>query len=943
MEIRGLFQGVSPLMAPFVNSAKKDIALTECLRRSLDHASSEHGQDPDAIGAIITGLIDSGRRLDLLTANVVRPSARPRWRAALAQILTDPDGPELYEVNLDSFTEAAVERFAEELHIDASKPDSPLTNAVLVALSESPAPRVQPPPLGTTRISNLSTIPAPTGVIGRQEVDDVKEALRTASPIFLSGPPGAGKSTIARSVADQMSEALGDLSVWWVDATSQESVTASCIALCRELGHAPADDAAAQARSLIARGGEWLIVMDNARSLDVVADVVPSNVRTVRALITSRAPLNTHHPHHQPVGPAGDDLMLKIAQTSLTTLPSDDVLSGLIRDCDGNPLALSTVCRYISATGAPVSEVLSLMAARPGAVLQDGPGPHYSAGFAPVIVKALRSLEGSRALDVMAALSLAGGHLQRQDLYRATGSDMEELHVALRRLMELGLISSSDAEVSCHALLSAVALETIEETQLCSVANTVFTVLFSTVWQQDEQRLLELARISEALPDRIARACPESVDARLSCAVQLSGHGLGSSADAQLRRASATITTESSLRDRAQLLVSKAIVQLNRGDLQAAERSARESIELNAKRDPATEEEGIREVAARGLLCLARCREYYEDWAQAADYARLAEKLSGGDTEVHALRVSLEIPLLSEKDQLAAYESIARTLSLAPGTRAAAFSQASRVAGATGAYQRAVDLAREACRIDASHDGEHTQHFARDLSDLGMALIANGEPVEAERPLRQSIDIYENERSDNLFSALPRMHLGRALVAQAGYGDSPASIELKAQARTVLAPAIALQRTLAPGTKEMASLLFARAQATEDHEQVIDLYREALEIDRSLFEDSHVEVCMDVNALAGRLCEAGRWQEARRTLDIAKTGIPELESTRPPVAFEFLLLQMLIYLSTEPSGLETAEMRGVAARVRRLLDSGTQEPIVSQLAIELLKRYHESR
>ncbi|MGO8609947.1 tetratricopeptide repeat protein, partial [Rhizobium johnstonii] len=57
----------------------------------------------------------------------------------------------------------------------------------------------------------------------------------------------------------------------------------------------------------------------------------------------------------------------------------------------------------------------------------------------------------------------------------------------------------------------------------------------------------------------------------------------------------------------------------------------------------------------------------------------------------------------------------------------------------------AVAIAQRAVSVDRAVGGERSLHVARDLNDLGMALIAHGQLAEAAAALEESIQIYREE------------------------------------------------------------------------------------------------------------------------------------------------------------------------------------------------------
>src|SRR5699024_8017142 len=123
-----------------------------------------------------------------------------------------------------------------------------------------------------------------------------------------------------------------------------------------------------------------------------------------------------------------------------------------------------------------------------------------------------------------------------------------------------------------------------------------------------------------------------------------------------------------------------------------------------------------------------------------------------------------------------------------------------------------------------------SQFTARDLNDLGNALIDAGELTGAAEHLRRSISLYESELPEHGYSVQPRTHLARVLTARA-MQEIPFTPALLDESREVLAPALKIQRRIAPETVEMSSLLVAQANATPDPPAAIEALKEALAID----------------------------------------------------------------------------------------------------------------
>src|SRR5699024_9364159 len=130
---------------------------------------------------------------------------------------------------------------------------------------------------------------------------------------------------------------------------------------------------------------------------------------------------------------------------------------------------------------------------------------------------------------------------------------------------------------------------------------------------------------------------------------------------------------------------------------------------------------------------------------------------------------------------------------ISPTSRAEYLSSASRAALDLEDVPAAIRYARRALEIDTAETGPDSQFTARDLNDLGQALIEAGELTESAEHLRRAISLYESELPEHGYSVQPRMHLARALTAQA-MQEHPFTPALLEEAREVLAPALSIQR-----------------------------------------------------------------------------------------------------------------------------------------------------
>lgn len=899
--------------------------LIRCLKESLDHACISMQLHPDAISAMAVNELKPAERSVLLTADVTHPSARSWWTACLRESLLRSETLDMEGVDIFRFSELSFDRYVVCIKREAAKPGSRLHNAVtqsyLSSLHQKSQERSEHADPGI--VSNLDSIPAPHDMVHRRAVDDAIETFDRHAVVQLVGGPGMGKSTVARMVADHVRLTDVHVSVWWMDGTTPESLEASCAELCHEFSLPAGDNMLRQAKSLIASGREWFIIIDNLSSDTCASDVLPSSNQWGRALITARAPVAAHPDSTIALRAADGELMQSIAASAIESSLGDRDFSDVIDACKGNPLALATTCAYVAATGASAADVLDLLRAHPDVVLSEPLGAHYPATFSGVIRQSLATLGNAVATDILAVIVLAGGSIRRADLSHATGASKVDLHAGLRALNRRGLVEFSDDRVNSHALICSLAARDLTDSHLRSAAGRMFTTIEERISDADDLQLREYVRIADRIRTFFVEGVENEFSARLGLAKRLSGYGLGRTAQQQIELAAERLEPQMPL-DRLDLMTTRCMIQFQRGNVRDAEALALQVIKdvdpMLHKVDPA----GVRPILVNALLCAAFSRAYFNDQEAAARFAAHAQKVSGNDPAVTGARLNLAISTLKLKDRLPAFLEVAHDEGLSPASRAEAFTRASRAAGELERHEDAIHYAREACRIDGEETGTRTQMYARDLNDLGMALLAVGDFEEAESCLRASISIYSEEIEDHGFEVSPRLHLGRVLADKALREPEDRGSELRRQALDVLAPALTIQRRLAPETPEMAALLVAQANATEDHAAAIRLLEEAVSIDIDAYGTDHPEVCIDSTLLASRLLHLDRAEDAVKVLDVPKPYVVEWETTRPARAVEYLCIYILALSITAPRAFGRLEIESARNRIRSL------RPLVSE-------------
>jgi len=906
------------VLQPALLPVKLRNTLWKCLERAFERASRDQELNAEAIPTLLIRAIakKDARIAALLSTDLGDPEWRRTWTAALREVLT-ASTVHWGAADLDEFCRTACTQYSAEITAEAKRPDSKLTNAVTVSMLTSPSATAaqSSPPLNSGPFSNLWKHPHPRRVHGRPAVQTVEDRLARHGAAHLAGGPGSGKSVVARMVADRAHDADPQLSVWWMDCSSREALEASCVELCLERGLAPGEDVVGQVKHLLAHHGTWLIVLDDAGRTG--EGLIPSGIRSVRTLTTSRSSLGADPDALLTLGAADRELMLDIAEDALGGTGLEASLETIVEACDANPLAVATVCRYLAATGATEEDVLALLEETPDEVLDEPLGEHYPRTFTTVVTTALASITGSPAERLLVALSLAGGTLRRRDLAQfAVAESRTAFLEGLRPLREMGLVDAAEERIRCHGLIASVVVRRSDAHVIDALSQSAFDVLGAEAWQAETLQLHEYARVAESLHRVSAAAAPVEFSALLALARQMSIYGLGHTADRQLERARSLLAGASEETLPARLLATEAGVLYQRGDLSGAEQSAHEALELLAGDDAGAD--AVQGTLVQALLTLARCREYFEDVQGAARYAQDAVKASLGDPEIRAIATKFSIPALPPSERVNALLALADSPGISPTSRAEYLSSASRAALDLEDVPAAIRYARRALEIDTAETGPDSQFTARDLNDLGQALIEAGELTESAEHLRRAISLYESELPEHGYSVQPRMHLARALTAQA-MQEHPFTPALLEEAREVLAPALSIQRRIGPTTVEMSSLLVAQANATTDPHAAIDALEEALAIDRELYGDEHPEVGIDANQLAGQYLNAGELRAAADALQIVIPHVSVWERERPSVAVFVLSLRLLVHAMQAPKTRPAQEIRALREQLTRLL------------------------
>lgn len=253
-------------------------------------------------------------------------------------------------------------------------------------------------------------------MIGRAvEIAAIRDALGRARVVTLAGPGGAGKSTIARAVADTTAGAVlvaltGALEAGQLEATLERT--------------------------------EALVVLDDA---DLVLDTLPALLARTKAnvLVTSREPLRIEGELLVDIGPLPieDGIALYRAVATDGDAHDDDV-AALVTALEGLPLAIELA--GLRAKVLPPRALLERLERAPedrrqGALLKsdrrDAPARHASMDACVAWSWERLGVEAQRAATSLAAFA---GPVLLEDLERAMGSDIdavEALDILFTRAM----------------------------------------------------------------------------------------------------------------------------------------------------------------------------------------------------------------------------------------------------------------------------------------------------------------------------------------------------------------------------------------------------------------------------------------------------------------------------------------------------------------------------
>ncbi|MCB9758272.1 MAG: winged helix-turn-helix domain-containing protein [Alphaproteobacteria bacterium] len=286
-------------------------------------------------------LVRAGRRTRLTAREV---EVLRYLVARQGQVVTrDEIEREVWGLHPDVRSEAAtvgMRRLRARLEADPQRPVHLHTVRGVGWVFSTPAPS---PTLGPR--DNLPPVVEP--LLGREEaLAAVQEALSGPGRLVaLVGPPGAGKSRVARGAAQRMRDADDHLQVWWVPPDGALHAT-----LARALG---LPGPAALVEALKARG-RTLIIVDEAERRKGLGEALEPlwAAPGVRVLLVSRVRPGLPGERTIWLRPLDEQAGARLLRARVRALSpdfeaSEDVLRALSRRLDGLPLALEMAAQWL--------------------------------------------------------------------------------------------------------------------------------------------------------------------------------------------------------------------------------------------------------------------------------------------------------------------------------------------------------------------------------------------------------------------------------------------------------------------------------------------------------------------------------------------------------------------------------------------------------------------
>jgi tetratricopeptide (TPR) repeat protein len=894
--------GIAGAAAPLMRRGAVEREVHECLTRALTQGFAEQGLDNDrgASASLVADAVKPKRAYSLLAQHdeqLAAPDRVERWSRVLQEVIPALDVLDDRAVDIPRLARQTARLLATEIDVAARRPGSDLAMVLLLARSaqtaatpadtRSGAPEEQSTFVRSSSgaVSNIATLPLSEQPVPRPEQGIVEKRLSEHRIAVIAGGPGAGKSVLAEMTAHaQGTRDPRDL-LWWVNAKTPQHLIESCEEMLLEFGEQPTGDLPMQVRAVLARVETWLVVVDDAPEFDAIRTMIPAEHAGGVVLVTTRSAASFPRYAVVQLDTAEDATLREIARRRLPEVVSERDMDELLGACAENPLIVSTACGYLAETGISIPSMVALMRSSPTRVLAGGSA---HSGFVGVLSAVRDNAREPLSWDLLVAVAVSGGTgVPRQLFEEAFGGGADastRVDGAFRELIGIGVVRIRDSLVQSHALTATVVVDLAEPVLRAESAGLLIEAILSLVEVPGRRLLPGLAAVIDAVESSLPPAHPSRVLARILLAERLAEQGLSQSAYRQMEIARAVPFVSGSPDVQQVILQSEARVHLLAGDSVGAKRAA-ERV--------AADSTAPRALRAAAHVTLAWAADALGDRAGAQ--ASIAETLrlvpdEPGVQALHDHFFILDAP---------ATERVDRYLTLAEESteemRGHFLTMASRSCIDAGRPADAVAIAQRAVSVDRAVGGERSLHVARDLNDLGMALIAHGQLAEAAAALEESIQIYREEHEAHSHVALPLLHLGRVLTQRARETDPP-DADLVAKARGTLDEAIALQRLAAPDSDDHASLLYARGDVlllSGDNEGALEAFLEAARIDRDVYGDGHPEVGIDVARVMDTQLMMGDPAAALRSLETVRTSLQAWEQHHSDLVLRILCMQVL--------------------------------------------------
>ncbi|NTV25814.1 MAG: toll/interleukin-1 receptor domain-containing protein [Chlorobiaceae bacterium] len=812
----------------------------------------------------------------------------PEWAAALVQ---DPIGNKrlLIPVRIEDFMPAGL--FASLIYVDlvgleATEAQANLLAKIRASIQGGSHPPVSAPKFPGVPVQGLlnglkfpGTLPPlwnvpyqrNTNFTGREDVLANLQyhfkiaAHKASSKQVLHGLGGVGKSQIAAEYCYRNSVHY-DV-VWWLRAEDASSLLADYVALAGEnLLNLPQKDAQEQeevikaVRDALNHRGKWILVFDNARDYESIADYLPQ-ASGGHVLITSQnhdwRQLGT--PHEIVEWPRPESISFLQKRTGITDQAGTDEISNALGDL---PLALEQAGAYIVACGIAMSAYLELFNKQRSDLWKEESGPldHKQT----VEVTFGLSIEQARIAEPMAEklLNLCSvvapdevpmTLLRSCDLYVqcSTWKGLDDpivMNRALRELKKYSLITTDKESVSLHRLVQAV---------VCDCMGTEFT-------NQCRETMLKV--LKELFPGdgntepscwpKCAMLLPHAEKVTKEFADD-SGAGL----------------------DVAVLLNRMAAYRHGRGEYAEAEALLRRVLGiLEMQLGPDNPDVGV------NLNNLAESLRAQSNYAEAETlYMRalvIREKQFGKDHPFVAISLNnLGLLFYNQGKYAVADPLLRRALEIMlmhygsdhPNV-AINLNHLAILLDAQGKYHESEALHRRALDIHEKQQGSDHPNVASSLNHLALWLYNQGKFVESESLFRRALMIREKQQGSDHPDVANGLHnLALTLYEQGKY------VEAESLLRRSLIIIEKRQGLNHPNMAKILTCLGVLLSAQEKYGDSETLLKQALEIREKRLSHDHPDVANGLHNLALTLYKQEKYVEAeplfRRALGIVESKL----------------------------------------------------------------------